>query len=418
MTAMAQAILFEKVRSLFSRSTAGIPIANKKKYRLSNEELAQTRNLTVLFSSVFSYFKTKIPEEDAVKWETAFLTGRIVDDDFMALLEAKPSKVALSMLKSKKVEAQRMEEEKQSMILMEVSQQKQAVTEAEWSWFQSALRQDQAMLSRVSQVPMKVKSALHAKAVHQRKQQAEAGQKATQGYQDISGIFQSSLILSSEAPFARRPTLGSSASAKWTFSKRRLFECGRQLCLGDVRRLRVASEAADSKISVEEVGLLAWADFNVPHARGKDAQQSLCKGMAMVNELSPELAASVLILPDLPKSSSMRGLCDEERQIFEELFALQQSCENRFVEVYGRENKRADQKSNSKRFGSGRIITSSAKLDTNKWLESELAVFGRVLGNNEGCEGAPIAILPRTSALLIPEPASPDALQKDLLDSI
>ena len=183
MTAMAQAILFEKVRSLFSRSTAGIPIANKKKYRLSNEELAQTRNLTVLFSSVFSYFKTKIPEEDAVKWETAFLTGRTVDDDFMALLEAKPSKVALSMLKSKKVEAQRMEEEKQSMILMEVSQQKQAVTEAEWSWFQSALRQDQAMLSRVSQVPMKV-----IRLARQSSASAEAaGRSWSEGHAGIPG---------------------------------------------------------------------------------------------------------------------------------------------------------------------------------------------------------------------------------------
>ena len=185
MMAGAQSMLFAKVRNLFSRATAGVPIATKKKYRLSAEELIQVRNLTILFYEVFSYFKTKVSEEDAVKWEEAFLSGRTVDDDFMALLEAKPSKVALSMLKSKKVEAQRKEEEKQSMILMEVSHQKEAVTQAEWSWFQSALRQDQALLSRVAQVPMKVKSALHAKAVHQRKQQAESGQKATQGYQDI-----------------------------------------------------------------------------------------------------------------------------------------------------------------------------------------------------------------------------------------
>ena len=43
------------------------------------------------------------------------------------------------------------------------------------------------------------------------------------------------------------------------------------------------------------------------------------------------------------------------------------------------------------------------------WMGSELAVYGRVVGQNELQDGgAPLAVLPRTASILIPESASPD----------
>lgn len=130
-----------------------------------------------------------------------------------------------------------------------------------------------------------------------------------------------------------------------------------------------------------------------------------------MNEQNPKSSACVLVLPDLARDSSLRGLYDEEKQLFEELFSLAQSVETRWVEVYTRENRRADSKSNCRRFGAGRIITSSSSMAENGFLDSELAVYGRVIGPNEGVEGqgAPLAVLPRTASLLIPEPASPEA---------
>ena len=50
MVPLAQAIFFEKVWFMFRRATVGIPVAGKKKYRLSSEELVQQRNLSVLFN--------------------------------------------------------------------------------------------------------------------------------------------------------------------------------------------------------------------------------------------------------------------------------------------------------------------------------------------------------------------------------
>ena len=141
-------------------------------------------------------------------------------------------------------------------------------------------------------------------------------------------------------------------------------------------------EAADTGVPLEEVALLGWVDFNAPHARGKDNVAALCKGVAAINEMNPKLAASVLICPDFAKDSSPRGLYDEERRIFEELFSLNQAVEQRFVEMFARENRRAEQKSNTRRFGQGRITCSMSDFDNNLWLGSELAVSGRPLGNN------------------------------------
>ena len=166
-------------------------------------------------------------------------------------------------------------------------------------------------------------------------------------------------------------------------------------------------EAADCNISVEDVALLGWCDLNVPFARGKQSVVNLCKGMAMINETSPTKSASVLVMPDFPCDSSPRGLWDEERRVFEELFALNQAVETRWVEMFARADRRADLKSNARRFGSGRLVCSAANQDENMWLSGELAVYGRPIGSNESTQGAPTAVLPRTAQILIPEAASP-----------
>ena len=173
--------------------------------------------------------------------------------------------------------------------------------------------------------------------------------------------------------------------------------------------MAVASQAAQSNISVEEVGLLGWTEFNVPFARSKENVAALCKGLSMINEMNPRLAASIMICPDFARDSSPRGLYDEERRLFEELFSLNQAVECRFVEMYTRETRHANLKSNTRRFGQGRIICSQTAVDDNEWMNSELAVAGRVLGSNESADGAPTAVLPRTASILIPESSSPAA---------
>jgi len=126
--------------------------------------------------------RTNDPDE-AKLMEKSFAEGSSVDDDFLPFLDSRPSKIALSMLKSQG-RSKKQEQEKQQLIHAEVAEQREAVTAAQWAWFQAALKQDQQMLEKLQVVPALVKSKLHTKAVSKRREQAAAGEKATKGYQD------------------------------------------------------------------------------------------------------------------------------------------------------------------------------------------------------------------------------------------
>ncbi|CAK9008227.1 unnamed protein product [Durusdinium trenchii] len=344
MTPPAQCVFFQKVWKSFTRASTGVPLLNKKRYRMTPEELMVHRNLSVL--------KTRMTPSDAVAMEKDFLNGS--HSDFLHFLESRPPRIAMSMLPSMKSKAQQEDQEKQCLIHHEVEVQRQAVTMAQWKFFETALKKDQSALSKIQLVPLQLKAKLHSKAVSQRAQQADGGLKATQGYAEayvkVTSVSKIDLLMSEVA--------------------------------------KMKTQAADSKCTLDEVAILGWCDFNTPWSRTKDNAQALCRGIAALNEASPKMSASVLILPDLARDSNPRGLWDEERQIFEELFSLSQACEARFVECFTRESKKAEVKSNSRRFGMGRLVTSSSMMDENKWLNSELAVYGRVCGVNEMAEGA------------------------------
>ena len=115
--------------------------------------------------------------------------------------------------------------------------------------------------------------------------------------------------------------------------------------------------------------------------------------------------ATLLLLPDLPKDKNPRGLYDEEKQVFEELFALHQHVETRFVENFSRE-KKSEAKSNARRFSSGRLVTAAENYENNLWLQGELALHGRPIGAREQEAGAPTCLLPKQAELLLPESGS------------
>ncbi|CAK9068870.1 unnamed protein product, partial [Durusdinium trenchii] len=312
MTPLGQLIFFQRVKSLFSRATVGIPLHAKKKYRLSPEELAKERNASVFFAQVWPHLKVRIPEADWPTWESDFIQGK--SHDFAPFLESRPSKLSLSMLKSQKAAAEQLQREKDNLIFSQVSQQRQEVLGAQFTFFKVALNSDQAKLARVAAVPAKVKGRLHEKMVQARKSQADAGRRACQGYQDLmpkQHNSQESFVRVTQIP------------------KIELMQ----------------SEIAKMK----------------SHIVSQAGCQALCKGMAMINESHPLLAASIVIQPITPK-----------------------------IQASG-----AEMRSNARRFGCGRIVVSSsatAGAATNQWLNGELAIYGRSIGPNEGMDGAPDAV--------------------------
>jgi hypothetical protein len=158
---------------------------------------------------------------------------------------------------------------------------------------------------------------------------------------------------------------------------------------------------------VGNVSLLGHVDFNQPNARCKERCEELCNGICSINGYNnPDPNATIVVMPDLPKASSLRGLYDEEKQIQENLFANKQYCDTRWVELYDRGPK-SDGKTNARRFGTGRVVVGHDAIDTNSWIsESELAVAGRPL--NENIQST-ISRLPRGQELLVPEASSADA---------
>ena len=154
--------------------------------------------------------------------------------------------------------------------------------------------------------------------------------------------------------------------------------------------------------------VLGFVDFNCPGARVASKMEMLTQGISLVNDCgNMSKNACMVLMPDLPKDSSMRGLWDEERKIIENLFSYKQDVETRFVDLFTREPK-SENRSSSRRFSSGRLVVNSEAKEANEWLDSELAIYGRPVGRQEGSTGAPTSVLPRVSAMLFPEAASPD----------
>jgi len=154
------------------------------------------------------------------------------------------------------------------------------------------------------------------------------------------------------------------------------------------------------------VGLV---DFNTPNARQQSRLEGLTQAISIVNDSDVmQQNCSLILLPDHAKDSSLRGLYDEEKSIIESLFSFKQHVETRFVDLFTRD-RRSENKTNMRRFSAGRIVVNGETSGDNCWLESELAVCGRPVGRAEGDQGAPTSVLPRTSALLLPEAPSTES---------
>ena len=160
---------------------------------------------------------------------------------------------------------------------------------------------------------------------------------------------------------------------------------------------------------MEDVCILGFCDLNIPRARGKEICQMLCQGIAALNsDGKTKNNATILLMPDLARDKNPRGLYDEERQVFEELFSLDQHVETRFVEVFSRD-RLGEVRSNSRRFSSGRIVTCNKTYEECVWMQGELALRGRPIGPKELETGAPTSLLPKQADILLPESGNVNA---------
>ena len=154
---------------------------------------------------------------------------------------------------------------------------------------------------------------------------------------------------------------------------------------------------------MEAVAHITWMDFNAPHAKASKHCGNLCEVAAGINNINAALNCDLMIMPDLAKASSEKGLADEEQQILDNFWALEQDMDCRWIELWNRP-RGSEMKSFSKRVGWGRIGVAKQHAKNHiVLLNSELSLAGRPLGEDA------VASLPRGSELLVPVSESPDA---------
>ena len=186
LTPEAQTLLFCRVRSAFDRVSWMIPATQKKKYRLSPEELNRHRNMVALFSQLIGHLRTQLPPEQVESWITDVREGVARDEDLLNLLHLRPPSFAMSMLLSEQDRAKRNMEDIESKKVELVAKQREEATQAQWSFFVAALKQDQGNIEKVQSAPRQVRQRLHVKQVAHRSKMVKSAETGCLNYQDTS----------------------------------------------------------------------------------------------------------------------------------------------------------------------------------------------------------------------------------------
>ena len=184
MTPEAQKILFKRIRATFNRVTSMIPTNQKKKYRMTGEDLIRCRTMVVVFTQILGNLRSRLSSDDVSSWISEVENGMGKDEDLLQLIHQKPRVFSLSMLLSHQDQAKQdmHDEEKKKVELCEL--QRQEVVSAQWKYFVMALKQDHETMEVVRAAPALVRSKLHVKQVAHRSKMVGAAESACSGYQD------------------------------------------------------------------------------------------------------------------------------------------------------------------------------------------------------------------------------------------
>ena len=91
------------------------------------------------------------------------------------------------------------------------------------------------------------------------------------------------------------------------------------------------SEAQDATCKEQDIHVITIADLNVPLAKSKQRMEEICRLMQFCNDVNGSRHCGIIELPEVAKSTSKRGLADEERELQEELWGLRQTCDARWI---------------------------------------------------------------------------------------
>ena len=184
MTEEAQTMLFKRVRTSFDRVSWMVPMHQRKKYRMTVDELSRTRNMVVLFCQLHAHMKANLSEAMVQKWVHDVQEGLNRDEDLLQLMHSRPTQFAMSMLLSEQDHAKKNMEDFEIKKVEKVQQQRLEVTNAQWNFFKAALEQDQGLIKKVQAAPRQVRQRLHVKQVAHRSKMIATGEQGCLRYQE------------------------------------------------------------------------------------------------------------------------------------------------------------------------------------------------------------------------------------------
>lgn len=129
-----------------------------------------------------------------------------------------------------------------------------------------------------------------------------------------------------------------------------------------------------------DIHMLMIFDLNTPYARTKGRIKSMAMAAHTVAEDNPNRSMSVIILPDIPSATSVKGLQEDEDVVVSEFNAMGQDVDTRFAVVTEPDSSTRTVAGSLRGWSSGRLgVALSAKADKkNEFVKrSKLYLRGR-----------------------------------------
>lgn len=306
----SQEMLFRRVRLQFEKSTAIVDdVADKRRYRMGEEELMNLRNLLCIWSQVSEFCSSRLDGFD--KFQEALTSGSSVDAEFADIMLHRPPIFALSFLPRAQVAAVDEIKKQEEVVTMEAQRQRFELREARWKFFTAALERDQEKLRQVQGAPEKLQALRHRKMMAFKMEQAKAGERVIRSY--MEQFLRCELV------------------EKMEHGQLKMNEFRAYVVPWACHVFSFSPEAQDVTCKEQDVHVITIADLNVPLAKSKQRMEEICRLMQFCNDVNGLRHCGVIELPEVAKSTSKRGLADEERELEEELWGLRQACDSRWI---------------------------------------------------------------------------------------
>ena len=115
------------MRQTFLRESAIVPVADKKKYRIGKDAGLRIRNMIVLVAQAFPLLVNRYTAEDLANLVNSIGTSDYADSDWLEILDARPLKFAMSMLRSSRAAEHKKIVMSQQAALADVHKEQQEV---------------------------------------------------------------------------------------------------------------------------------------------------------------------------------------------------------------------------------------------------------------------------------------------------